>query len=290
MNEEKIKEPVVNQTENEDTAPATEERIRDKYKCLNIFVNSDLSNNQQSLDEWAHENKLIDPNGFKGLLLSRIIELGKDLKLEKKDFTDTYVEIGLVVNEETALKARALLGRLVVNACYMETLLFFEAVIKYTIYYNDEKSIGAGLFGDEGDDTINCFLPAIISVGWCILIESNVCAQKEVHDQKNYMPETLPTVIFMDRMSRWYFPSYFGGNGRQKHLQFNLFSVWMDFFINNILRYEDKAPHQSEICYMNVVKAAYERLGGDPSKYVYSSLNNGKYNWSLFQFLTIPIK
>jgi hypothetical protein len=106
------------------------------------------------------------------------------------------------------------------------------------------------------------------------------------------MPETLSNLIFIDRISRKfnlpgnYHLSLCRETSQTEQYQYRVLNEILTFFIEDINRFDDNhQPHQSNIAYVSTARAAFKRVGGDPSNFVYRCLDNGQ-NWSLFQFLT----
>lgn len=283
----------------ENTTKQTGDLQKPEYKIpdvLEIYTHSDIYNGSKedrgakSVD-WCNnhiphfaEDKEKYPDAYKPVQ-EALIEVGKNLKIGKNDIKAIFTEIGATVNEEVGAKIRAIIGRWVNNSSYRAVTVFLLAYMKLSVdkpEYVLTVSKELGLLEEDG--TENLTIPCAICLTWCLLIETGVAAEKGIHDNKIYMPETLETVISLDKLGRdkeVFMSKNFDGF---KNLD-TIFRTMFDILINNNARYGGKRPHESEITYLIVVKNALKRIGDDPCDYVYRALDHGQ-DWSLFAFLT----
>lgn len=274
------------------------EQFKKEHPILNLFVDSDLTN----VREWArcineHEpdtSKHISVDSAAGEMRKSIIDylaldlddIAEEMDVKKEDLSAICKEIAFIVNEETAIKARAIIGRWICNAGWPKVIAFFRGIIKLYIYGWFPQFRGNYEFGDTAVTV------SIICLCWSMLIETGVCVEKEVQDNAHYMPETLSNLIFIDRISRKfnlpgnYHLSLCKEISQAEQYQYRVLNEIFTFFIEDINRFDDNhQPHQSNIAYVSTARAAFKRVGGDPSNFVYRCLDKGQ-NWSLFQFLT----
>ena len=263
-----------------------QEEFASKYPAVNIFVYSDLYENIEAAVEWCCNNiphfteYTSQTSAIHKPIVVELVEIGKKLQIVKEDITAIFTEIGATVDEETAHKIRAIMGRWVGNASYDDLVGFLLGYLKLAstenmAFYADDVTKKLGLMSDE--ETENLIVPCSICLMWCMLIETGVAAEKGMKDNTTYMPSTLKTVIAIDKISR--------SKYHDKTNTSTIFGVFMDVVLNNIARYEGKRPHESEITYAIVIKNALKRIGTDPANYVYRALD-GKEDWSMFAFLT----
>lgn len=274
------------------------EQFKKEYPTLSLFVDSDLTD----VREWVrcineHEqdtSKHISTDGNIGemrrnviaYLTSNLDAIAEEMDIKKEDLSAIIKEIAFIVNEETAIKARAIIGRWICNAGWPKVIAYLRGTIKLYIYGRTPQFKGDYEFGDTAVTV------SIICLCWSMLIESGVCVEKEIQDNAHYMPETLSNLIFIDRISRKlnlpgnYHLSLCKEISQTKQYQYRVLNEIFTFFLEDINRFDDNhQPHQSNIAYVSTARAAFKRVGGDPSNFVYRCLDNGQ-NWSLFQFLT----
>lgn len=285
-------------TETENKVPTIEEERQElatQYPLVELFTTSDLNCLKTWIDrfiEFKGEDK-VDVTNMRAVILGAIedelVGIAKDMDLQEADVNAFFKEINLLVDEETAIKVRALIGRWINAAGWPKVLAFLKGVVKYIVYrgYDYKDSLSKKLF--DKDITYDLDTMCAICLCWTMLIETSVCVQKEIQDNAHYMPETLAHVIFIDRLSRDFNrrENYGLGvvHGMKERQQFILRLIF-NFFVEDINRFNDaNQPHQSNIAYVSAARASFKRAGGDPSMFVYRCLDNGQ-NWSLFQFLT----
>lgn len=263
-----------------------QEEFASKYPAVSIFVYSDLYENTEAAIEWCCNNiphfteYTLPSSAIYTPIVDGLVEIGKKLQIVKEDITAIFTEIGANVNEETAHKIRAIMGRWVNNASYDDLIGFLLGYLKLAstedaAFNADDVAKKLELMTDG--ETENLIVPCAICLIWCMLIETGVAAEKGTKDNTVYMPATLKTVIAIDKISR--------SRRHDKTNTSTIFGVFMDVILNNIARYEGKRPHESEITYAIVIKNALKRIGIDPANYAYRALD-GKEDWSMFAFLT----
>ena len=259
--------------------------------ALEIYVHSDIYNHDNSsnrgsiAEDWCKnhvpyfaEDKEAFPDVYKPIETA-LIEVGKKLGITRKDVQAIWTEIGANVTEEIGAKMRSLMGRWVNNCTYKALVDFLLGYLKLSVDMSlRTHNVSKELDLLEEDGTENLVVPCAICLSWCLLIETGVAAEKGIHDNKLYMPETLETVISIDKLSRT--------KGYNEKNMKKIFRTMFDILINNNQRYDGKRPHESEITYLIVVKNALKRIGVDPCEYVYRALDNDRQDWSLFAFIT----
>lgn len=262
---------------------------------IDLFVYSDLFNlnSEKAMIEWLTSNVPFFNENYDGSkqalfkpVADALIELAKPMDIQKVDITAIFTEVGANVDEENGAKMRALVGRWVNNSHYEDVIGFLLGYLKLAIYSKTNANYVAKELGLlEEDASENLIIPFAICVIWCLLIETNIAVEKGMRENANYMPETLKQVIAIDKLSRI----------TEKHWEASddavpirtIFRTFMDILINNHNRYAGKVPHQSEITYMIVAKNGYKRVGGDPTDFVYRTLDVANFeDWGLFTFLT----
>ena len=267
----------------------TEKPVIPIPEALEIYVHSDIYSGDNERRgsvtmDWCNnhvphfaEDKVKYNDIYKPVVYA-LIEIGKKLQIVKEDIKAIWTEIGAIVDEETGTKMRAIMGRWVNNCHYKAVVDFLLGYMKLSVDSpNNAKIVSKELGLLEEDGSENLVVPCAICLTWCLLIETGVAADKGIHDNKLYMPETLETVISIDKLSRSH--AY-----DKKNIEL-IFRTMFDILINNNARYGGKRPHESEITYMIVVKNALKRIGVDPTDYVYRALDHGQ-DWSLFAFIT----
>jgi len=226
-------------------------------------------------------------------LIQALVFLGHKMQICRKDFMDSNIEIGVKIDEETSYKARAILGRLIQNSSWDDTLLFLKSAIKLSCFLTVEETaeLNALLYKTDVKtvNALNLALPCSILFTWILIIETGICAQTEVKEKRQCMPPTLNQLIFLENLSRVQIAIY----NQEVTLAFSLETLSLslktvfNILINNAVRYRDKQPHNSDVIYLTVAKNAYERSGGDSSDFLSLCIDDEYQNWSLFQFLSI---
>lgn len=244
-----------------------------------------LSSNESAVERDAIATAI---STTKAHLINELATIGKKMQVCRKDFVDTAIELGVKVDEETGIMARAILGRWINNSSWEESYLFLAGLLKLNCIMDADETLTLNkkMFGEDltKDQMLDLAIPCSILFAWSIMIETGVCIGKEVQDKKQYMPPTLGHMIFIEKLSKIY------NEVPNKHALQYILGTFYHFFIRNVIRYQTAQPHNSEVIYLTVAKNAYERAGGDPADVLDLCIEGEFQNWTLFQFITANTK
>lgn len=274
------------------------------YSLVKTFnFNTAISNSDKNVENVIEES------------MNEICRIAEKSDWKSADVKAIISEVGYNICEEAALKARAIIGRMIRNCSFGEFYLMVSGIIKLNCYLwqGNLTALKERIFKKEATSTLGLdeafistipdLAPAcILLLAWAMLIEVGTCKEIEEETKKYAFPSTLSQCIFLNNLvhqNKWFLVDERPSNLRtfedHRHVVKETLGMFLDFFIQNINRAElfvdgkNLSPHQSEVSYLTTVKLAYQKIGGDPNNYIYHCLDHDRQNWSLFSYLTTDV-
>ena len=215
-------------------------------------------------------------------------ELGKQIGIVKADMNAIIGEINSNHDEESALKARAIIGRWIKASSPEAVTRFIMGTLMYGAYKRNAFKIAEAI-GLSNDDTrctdadLCCVLA--YALHWYIAIEIGTMENDSSSDMT--MPDVLPLICFIAKYCNVQ-PETIFGPGPEYQSKPDVLKILMECVCKYMGRYQlNREPHPADLIYAHTVKAAF--LGKIESKlypfYKYCNANN-THDWNLFTFLT----